>query len=332
MPHRTLPRTELERLDALESANRKLTALGPAGRRALRPGTQKRLATLLPSYRHAVRSRQALVGRQTEATAAVEATKAMLRLYVAHFLEALNRAIARGKDFRPGDRTHYGLAASQETLPRMRTLGEILQVAADVVRGEGERVGAGGKPITMPSVEEVAELLERLRALVLERKRIVAELDVFADAVSSLREPIDDLIRDIWDELDFAHRKEEAPARRRRLREWGVVFAVRTRLARDGVVGRGSDGVVERGSDGVVERGSGGVVERRSGGVVKSRSEWERVIEAEIGGNRVLDTQAEGRDEAIGGRCDDLSLTQKSNPISIGLTGRDRIAQGAGSS
>ncbi len=253
MPHRALPRTELERLDALEAANRKLNALGPEARRALRPGTRNRLASLLPRYRQAVCGRQALIGHQTEGTASVEAAKARLRLYVAHFLEALNRAIARGKDFRPGDRTFYGLAASQETLPRLRTLGEILEVAMDVVRGEGERIAAGGQPITMPSVQEVAELLETLRTLVQDRKRVVTELDGYADAVSAMREDIDDLIRDIWDELDFAHRKEEAPARRRRLREWGVVFETRRRRggmerARDGEMGR--RGVLEKRFDG----------------------------------------------------------------------------------
>jgi hypothetical protein len=34
----------------------------------------------------------------------------------------------------------------------------------------------------------------------------------------------DDLIRDIWAELEFAYRKESAPTLRRRCREWGVVY------------------------------------------------------------------------------------------------------------
>jgi hypothetical protein len=58
--------------------------------------------------------------------------------------------------------------------------------------------------------------------------------------VIGMREEVDDLIRDIWDELDFAFRKEPAPSKRRRLREWGVAFE--SRPARKG----GSQPVAER--------------------------------------------------------------------------------------
>ena len=37
----------------------------------------------------------------------------------------------------------------------------------------------------------------------------------------------DDLVRDIWDELEFSHRKDSPAARRRRCREWGVVYRER---------------------------------------------------------------------------------------------------------
>jgi hypothetical protein len=46
-----------------------------------------------------------------------------------------------------------------------------------------------------------------------------------------MREEVDELILDLWDELDFAYRRDEAPAKRRRLREWGVVYETRTRRA-----------------------------------------------------------------------------------------------------
>jgi hypothetical protein len=227
MPTRVLPRTEAERLDALSGAWRKLASSSAQERGVLRPGTQNRLRRVLPRFRRAVRSRQDLKGRQTEGTAAVEQTKEELRIYLAHFLQALNHCIQRGKGFCAGDRTYYGLHANQETLPRMRTLGEIVRVATDVVTGEAERIAAGGPPITLPSATEIAELLEQLQSQIKGRKQILLKTEPRSHAVIGMREEVDDLIRDVWDELDFAFRKEPAPSKRRRLREWGVAFESR---------------------------------------------------------------------------------------------------------
>ena len=227
MPSRLLPRTEAERLDALSGVWRKLASSSVPERALLRLGTQKRLRRVLPRFRRAVRSRQDLRGSQTEGTAAVDQTREELRIYLAHFLQALNHCIQRGKGFRAGDRTYYGLHASQETLPRMRTLAEIIRVATDVVTGEAERTAAGGSPITLPSATEIAELLERLQSQIKARKQILHKTEPRSNAVIGMREEVDDLIRDIWDELDFAFRKEPAPSKRRRLREWGVAFESR---------------------------------------------------------------------------------------------------------
>jgi hypothetical protein len=227
MPSRLLPRTEAERLDALSGVWRKLASSSVQERALLRPGTQTRLKRVLPRFRRAVRTRQDLRGSQTEGTAAVDQTKEELRIYLAHFLQALNHCIQRGKGFRAGDRTYYGLHASQETLPRMRTLGEIIRVATDVVTGEAERIAAGGPPITLPSATEIAELLEQLQSQLKGRKQILLKTEPRSHAVIGMREEVDDLIRDVWDELDFAFRKEPAPSKRRRLREWGVAFESR---------------------------------------------------------------------------------------------------------
>jgi hypothetical protein len=113
----------------------------------------------------------------------------------------------------------------------MRTVGEIVRAAADVVRGEAERVAAGGTPLAQPSAAEIAEWLEQLEGEMKRRKQIMVTLDRISSAVMEMREEVDELILDLWDELDFAYRRDEAPAKRRRLREWGVVYETRTRRA-----------------------------------------------------------------------------------------------------
>ena len=66
-------------------------------------------------------------------------------------------------------------------------------------------------------------------ALLAQKKQLVASVDRESEDVERLRAEVADLVRDIWDELEFVHRKDSPAARRRRCREWGVVYRERRR-------------------------------------------------------------------------------------------------------
>jgi len=229
MPFRSLPRTDNGHLEALETAQRKVDSLAPGQPRLLSTATETRLRELLPRFLAEVAGRDEVIGQQTNATSAAKRKKQELRLYVRHFFQALNMAIARGKGFRPGDRTYYGLDANQQALPSLRREADLLRVAQTLIDGEAKRVAAGGKRLTMPSAKDIARLLRETRALLAEKKQLVASVDRESEDVEHLRTEVADLVRDIWDELEFAHRKDSPAARRRRCREWGVVYRERRR-------------------------------------------------------------------------------------------------------
>jgi len=235
MPRRALPlpRSDVAHLDALTAAQHKIDSLQPGEIHPLSAKTSGRLARVRTVFGRAYSDWRAVLGQQTEATTAANREKEALRIDVAHFFQALNLAIARGEPgFRAGDRTYYGLAANQGTLPTMVKETELLRVAETLVSGEAKRVAAGGKRCTMPTAKEISRRLREVKRLVRLRKRLVAECDRKNVAVARLRPEVADLVRDIWDELDFAWRRDEPAARRRRLREWGVVFVTRGREAK----------------------------------------------------------------------------------------------------
>ncbi len=94
MPFRFLPRTDNGHLEALETAQRKLDSLSAAEPRFVSPATEARLRERLPQFREEVTGRDEVVGQQTNATSAAKRKKQELRLYVRHFFQALNMAIA----------------------------------------------------------------------------------------------------------------------------------------------------------------------------------------------------------------------------------------------
>ena len=48
--------------------------------------------------------------------------------------------------------------------------------------------------------------------------------DLAQEAVADQRPTVDDLIKDLWDTIEFNLRNEEASSLRRKAREWGVVY------------------------------------------------------------------------------------------------------------
>lgn len=225
MPSRSLPSSDTQHLDALRDALFQLDTL-PAGRPTeLSPETIASLRRLYPLWSRVLKERRNVGGQRTEATAAADAAKARLRLLLSHFLQNLNFAIEReDAGFRPGDRTLYGMDASQVALPRMERETELLRVAESAIEGEAKRTSAGGRPILMPPVGAI----ESARRTVLERLRTqhqhVTAHDEESAEVMALRGNVEELVKDIWDELEFAYRKEPASAMRRRCRQWGVVY------------------------------------------------------------------------------------------------------------
>ena len=79
----------------------------------------------------------------------------------------------------------------------------------------------------MPSANEIKRLLGEVRGKLAFKTQLVAIVDRESNDVIGLRDEVADLVRDIWDEVEFAYRKEPASARRRHGREWGIVYVQR---------------------------------------------------------------------------------------------------------
>jgi hypothetical protein len=225
MPTRTLPTSDTQHLDALRDAHFQLHALPKGSDPVLSTKTATSLERLYPVWRDELKGRRNVVGLQTEATAAVQENKARLRMFLSHFLQNLNMAIEReDPGFRAGDRTLYGMDSNQAVLPRMEGETELLRVAEDVIEGEAKRIAAGGDPITMPPVAEISAIYGETLKLLKVQYQQVNVYGKESDDVIALRSEVSELVKDIWDELEFSYRKETPSSMRRRCRLWGVIY------------------------------------------------------------------------------------------------------------
>jgi len=226
MPTISRPETDNQLLQALEAAKLKSDVTLP-GSLAFSAVTLTKLITFLPNFRQQMQERGVALSVQSESTTTANKAKARLVMFISHFFQVFNFGILRGV-FTQAQRAHYQLDVNQEELPRLITEQEIQMWGNRIVAGETTRTAAGFPAMSMPSAAEVAAELSIVVSTQGDQSTKKDILDSEQEDVAELREEANDIISDIWDEVEFTFRKDTPPSKRRKAREYGVVYEPRT--------------------------------------------------------------------------------------------------------
>lgn len=216
------PESDRQRIKALFRAKAKYEATAPANR-AFSQALYDRLVAFLPEYDLRLQQRGSARSAQTAATAAIRPQRRKMELYVSHFIMGLNNAIER-EELAKADRGYYQLKTGKRSRPLLNTDARLKQWADNIIAGEAKRVAAGGVPLSNPSAAQVEAQLNLFIPLIQELTTRKDAYDGAQEAVAALWAEADDIIADVWDEVLFHFRKDPAPSRRRKAREWGVVY------------------------------------------------------------------------------------------------------------
>ena len=226
MPYRHLPASDPTRTQALQGALKKWNSTSGAAR-LISATTGAALETLQPKWEKEVAERADAFGQQSASTLALKAAADRLRLLVSHFIQVYQMGIARG-DFAAAGRAVYELSVNEETVPNLDAEAALLLWADRIVKGDPRRVTQFSEaPMAMPAASAVAAALAAYNAKLTAQTEAKDDLEAEQADVIALRSEADKLIRDVWDEVEFALRQLEAPTLRRRAREWGVVYTPR---------------------------------------------------------------------------------------------------------
>lgn len=240
MPYRHLPNTDNQRLQALDGAAAKSAAVDPANL-AFSAESKTTLDTLRPQFQTEVAERGQALAAQSDASTAVRDQAGRLRMFVSHFFQNLNMGIERGV-FADSDRAHYQLDVSQTTLPEMTREADLLTWAGRAISGEASRTAAGGVAMPFPSAAEVQAELTQYTTLASDQSTKKDTYDSEQEDVEALRDDVDGLIKDIWDEVEFTFRREKPSSLRRKAKEYGVVYMTRPGEPPDEDEGNGETG------------------------------------------------------------------------------------------
>ncbi|MDR0713458.1 MAG: hypothetical protein LBF89_04250 [Bacteroidales bacterium] len=225
MPYRRIPNTDTARLKALNRAYAKGKELPPF-KLAFSQVSFNRIQAFLTSFESTVR-----LYRNTQSNTILKNREYPVhfkkaKLYISHFIQVMNMAIARG-ELSPSIRAFYGIAEDNNKVPAMHNETDLINWGERVIAGEMERIRKGMNPITNPTIAVVKvryeQFLETYRTKEISKKSNVR----IQNDVASLREQADDIILNIWNEIEAYFSELEEDEMRRNCMEYGVVYVYR---------------------------------------------------------------------------------------------------------
>jgi len=225
MPYRRLPNTDTARIRAMRTALEKGKEL-PPHKLAFSSKNVVRLQKFLPQFEHNIISyKQALASQNKKSKDYNEILK-KARLYLTHFIRVMNMAIFRG-ELPVETRAYYGLATDDSTVPSLNTENELMSWGRRIIEGEEFRIRKGGSPITNPTIAVVKVRFENFLESWTHHNNLAKRTQGFLEKNESLRKEADEIILNLWNEVEGTHSSLPEEQRKSDSEKYGLVYFYR---------------------------------------------------------------------------------------------------------
>ncbi len=225
MPYRRLPNTDASRLKALRTAYSKGKELPPF-KLAFSQSTFQRLQSFLPIMEKTVNESRTTYNHQINRSKEYQQQLRKARMYISHFLQVLNMAIERG-ELPVNTRTYFGLNENSNRLPSLNTEDSVMQWGENIIKGEQERMRKGLSPITNPTVALVRVRYEQFKDAYISHKTLKKNTTRYFNELPNLRKKADELIAQIWNEVEDYFKDLPDEIRREECTKYGIVYVYR---------------------------------------------------------------------------------------------------------
>lgn len=225
MPYRRLPNTDLARIRAMKAALKKGTLLPPF-KLAYSQSLYVKVKAFLPAFEKAVAEQKNALAVQAKNNKNYQEVFKKAQMYVSHFIQVMNLAIQRG-EFPVNVRKFYGFNVSQSNVPSLNTEAELLDVGNRLIKGEKERTMSGGSPILSPKISLVSMHYDKFFEASNQHQRLKENSAKANLKVASLRTKADEIILDIWNEVENHFDDLEPDKKREQCMQYGLVYVYR---------------------------------------------------------------------------------------------------------
>src|ERR1035437_1969417 len=225
MPYRRLPNTDTARIKAMKTALEKGKEL-PPNKMAFSSKTIVRLQKFLPHFEHNFQLYRHALASQNKKSKEYNETLKKARIYLTHFIRVMNMAIFRG-DLPVETRAFYGLASDESTVPSLTTENELMSWGRRIIEGEEFRIKKGRSPITNPTIAVVKVRFENFIEASNYHNTLAKRTFDYTEKNQNLRKEADELILNLWNEVENAHSSFPEEIRKILCEEYGLVYFYR---------------------------------------------------------------------------------------------------------
>ena len=225
MPYRRLPNTDAARIRAMKSAFQQGQELPPP-RLSFSSKLLVELRRLLPIFENNIRHYKYSVSIQNSKSKDYSEIVRKARIYLTHFIRVMNMSVMRG-DLPATTRKFYGIDINEPTVPSLVTENELVNWGKKIIEGEELRIRQGGSPITNPTIAVVKVWYENfIQALHFNSTQAKRIFD-FVEKNNSLRGEVDELILELWNEVEKKHAAYPEDMRKKMNEEYGLIYFYR---------------------------------------------------------------------------------------------------------
>ena len=227
MPYRRLPNTDQARIRALKAVVAKADTHNLYDL-AVSLKTLTEARNFLMRFEAAQAYYVQCFERQSQAGRKHQANVKMARLYISHFIQVLNLAVIRS-EVRAAHKSYYGLPTDSSNVPDLSTEAALVEWGRKIIDGETKRTSQGGIPIYNPTIAKVRVHYDIFTDSYDRQKNLQALTARSLDSLSTMRTTADELILDIWNQVE--KKFEDVSPNEKRLelcRDYGLIYYYRT--------------------------------------------------------------------------------------------------------
>ncbi|MBU8893449.1 MAG: hypothetical protein KOO66_11770 [Bacteroidales bacterium] len=225
MPYRRLPNTDSSRLKALKTAIQKGKELTPMDM-AFKQSTFQRVRSFLPKWEKVLTEHKTTYDIQIKNNQEYLKKLKKAKLYISHFIQVVNMAIVRG-ELQQSVRAFYGIEEDNNKLPSLNTESDVIELGKNLIEGEVKRKMKGYSSVTNPTIAVVKVHYDNFLEAYKFQKMLQKNHTRALNNLSDIRDESDDIILNIWNEVEESYSKLPEDLKREKAQEYGLVYVYR---------------------------------------------------------------------------------------------------------
>jgi hypothetical protein len=225
MPYRRLPNTDQARIRALRAALKMEERVG-FNNHILSFKIVLDAKNFLSQYEVQQAIYHQSLENQVNANKKYQRMISNARMYISHFIQVFNMAVVRG-EIKQEHTKLYGLETYHNTVPDLSTEQAVLEWGKKIIEGEALRVGQGGLPIYNPTIAKVQVHYDVFREYKASQKMYQQTTSRKWEEMIALRKQGDELIVQLWNEIEEHFKNLKPYARLMKCVEYGIIYYYR---------------------------------------------------------------------------------------------------------